>query len=131
MHDLYQDISQKSSNLLRLNLSLNNLVHSLNNVVQGNTILSPAHKDASGCLKNLISLFPIRRLNWISAISAIGWKAMKTTNAFCWYPENRQQRKRRWKSISFYPAYSVQPERKRQGSDCITDRLYHGKIGHR
>ncbi|ENV9304393.1 SAM-dependent DNA methyltransferase, partial [Neisseria gonorrhoeae] len=46
-----QDISQKSSNLLRLNLILNNLVHSLNNVVQGNTILSPAHKDASGCLK--------------------------------------------------------------------------------
>ena len=46
-----QDISQKSSNLLRLNLILNNLVHSLNNVVQGNTILSPAHKDASGRLK--------------------------------------------------------------------------------
>ncbi|MCL6058503.1 type I restriction-modification system subunit M [Neisseria meningitidis] len=44
-------VSQKSSNLLRLNLILNNLVHSLNNVVQGNTILSPAHKDASGCLK--------------------------------------------------------------------------------
>ena len=46
-----QDISQKSSNLLRLNLILNNLVHSLNNVVQGNTILSPDHKDASGRLK--------------------------------------------------------------------------------
>ena len=46
-----QDISQKSSNLLRLNLILNNLVHSLNNVVQGNTILSPAHKDASVRLK--------------------------------------------------------------------------------
>ena len=46
-----QDISQKSSNLLRLNLILNNLVHSLNNVVQGNTILSPYHKDASGRLK--------------------------------------------------------------------------------
>ncbi|ENZ6973043.1 class I SAM-dependent DNA methyltransferase [Neisseria gonorrhoeae] len=46
-----QDISQKSSNLLRLNLSLNNLVHSLNNVVQGNTILSPYHKDASDRLK--------------------------------------------------------------------------------
>lgn len=46
-----QDISQKSSNLLRLNLILNNLVHSLNNVIQGNTILSPYHKDASGRLK--------------------------------------------------------------------------------
>lgn len=46
-----QDISQKSSNLLRLNLILNNLIHSLNNVIQGNTILSPYHKDSSGYLK--------------------------------------------------------------------------------
>lgn len=40
-----QDISQKSSSLLRLNLILNNLVHSIPNVVQGNTILHPYHKD--------------------------------------------------------------------------------------
>lgn len=40
-----QDISQKSSNLLRLNLILNNLVHSIPNVIQGNTILQPSHKD--------------------------------------------------------------------------------------
>ncbi len=36
-----QDISQKSSGLLRLNLVLNNLVHSIPNVVKGNTILEP------------------------------------------------------------------------------------------
>nr|MBO0659835.1 SAM-dependent DNA methyltransferase [Acinetobacter baumannii] len=42
-----QDISQKSSNLLRLNLILNNLVHSIPNVVQGNTMLHPYHKDAT------------------------------------------------------------------------------------
>lgn len=40
-----QDISQKSSNLLRLNLILNNLVGSIPNVVQGNTIQHPYHKD--------------------------------------------------------------------------------------
>ena len=40
-----QDISQKSSSLLRLNLILNNLVHSIQNVVQGNTILNPSHRD--------------------------------------------------------------------------------------
>lgn len=40
-----QDISQKSSSLLRLNLILNNLVHSIQNVIQGNTMLHPAHKD--------------------------------------------------------------------------------------
>jgi len=39
-----QDISQKSSNLLRLNLILNDLVHSIPNIVKGNTILEPYHK---------------------------------------------------------------------------------------
>ncbi|MBD2752504.1 HsdM family class I SAM-dependent methyltransferase [Spirosoma validum] len=39
-----QDISQKSSGMLRLNLILNNLVHSIPNIVQGNTMLSPYHK---------------------------------------------------------------------------------------
>ena len=46
-----QDISQKSSNLLRLNLILNDLVHSIPNIVKGNTILEPYHKDANGRLK--------------------------------------------------------------------------------
>ena len=39
-----QDISQKSSSMLRLNLILNNLVHSIQNIIQGNTMLSPYHK---------------------------------------------------------------------------------------
>lgn len=38
-----QDISQKSNEFLRLNLILNNLVHSLGNVVHGNTLKEPAH----------------------------------------------------------------------------------------
>jgi len=41
-----QDISQKSSSLLRLNLILNNLVHSIPNIIQGNTMLHPYHKEA-------------------------------------------------------------------------------------
>lgn len=40
-----QDISQKSSNLLRLNLILNNLSHSIHNIVQGNTILNNKHPE--------------------------------------------------------------------------------------
>ena len=39
-----QDISQKSSSMLRLNLILNNLVHSIQNIIQGNTIKTPYHK---------------------------------------------------------------------------------------
>jgi len=45
-----QDISQKSSSLLRLNLILNNLVHSIPNIVQGNTIREPYHRDDDGSL---------------------------------------------------------------------------------
>jgi type I restriction enzyme M protein len=46
-----QDISQKSSNLLRLNLILNNLVHSIPNIVKGNTLLDPYHRENEGKLK--------------------------------------------------------------------------------
>lgn len=46
-----QDISNKSSELLRLNLILNNLSGSLPNVVQGNTLLEPFHKESNGTLK--------------------------------------------------------------------------------
>lgn len=46
-----QDISQKSSSLLRLNLILNNLVHSIPNIIQGNTLLHPYHRDGKGLKK--------------------------------------------------------------------------------
>jgi len=41
-----QDISQKSNEFLRLNLILNNLVHSLPNVVHDDTLLNPRHLNA-------------------------------------------------------------------------------------
>ncbi len=46
-----QDISEKSSEMLRLNLILNNLVGSLPNIIQGNTLTEPAHKESDGRLK--------------------------------------------------------------------------------
>ena len=46
-----QDISQKSSGLLRLNLVLNDLVHSIHNIIKGNTIQEPYHKQANGELE--------------------------------------------------------------------------------
>lgn len=46
-----QDISEKSSEMLRLNLILNNLSASLPNVVQGNTLTEPSHKESNGVLK--------------------------------------------------------------------------------
>jgi type I restriction enzyme M protein len=46
-----QDISQKSSGMLRMNLILNDLVHSIPNVIQGNTLVIPAHRDKNDLKK--------------------------------------------------------------------------------
>ena len=46
-----QDISQKSSGMLRLNLILNNLIHSIQNIIQGNTLLTPYHKEGDALKK--------------------------------------------------------------------------------
>ncbi len=43
-----QDISQRSSKMLKLNLILNGLVASLDNVIQGDTLVSPYHKNNDG-----------------------------------------------------------------------------------
>lgn len=40
-----EDISQKSSNMLRLNLTLNNLSHSIPNIIKTNTIAEPQYLD--------------------------------------------------------------------------------------
>lgn len=56
-----EDISQKSSSLLRLNLILNNLVHSIPNVIQGNTILSPyRHKERPKKFNYIVSNPPFK-----------------------------------------------------------------------
>lgn len=41
-----EDISQKSSNMLRLNLVLNNLTHSIPNIIKTNTIAQPYYLDS-------------------------------------------------------------------------------------
>ncbi|MBR3399587.1 MAG: SAM-dependent DNA methyltransferase [Prevotella sp.] len=43
-----QDISQRSNKMLKLNLILNNLVASLDNAIQGDTLVSPYHKADDG-----------------------------------------------------------------------------------
>ncbi len=43
-----QDISQRSNKMLKLNLILNNLVASLDNVIQGDTLIAPYHKSNDG-----------------------------------------------------------------------------------
>lgn len=57
-----QDISQKSSSMLRLNLILNNLVHSIQNIIQGNTIKLPYHRvgDKLMCFDYVVSNPPFK-----------------------------------------------------------------------
>ena len=43
-----QDISQRSNKMLKLNLILNGLVASLDNVIQGDTLVAPYHKSNDG-----------------------------------------------------------------------------------
>lgn len=43
-----QDISQRSNKMLKLNLLLNGLVTSLDHAIQGDTLVSPYHKNDSG-----------------------------------------------------------------------------------
>lgn len=46
-----QDMSQKSSGMLRLNLILNNLVHSIQNIIQENTLLAPYHREGDRLMR--------------------------------------------------------------------------------
>lgn len=49
-----QDISQKSSRFLRINMLLNGLTESLHNIIEGDTLLDPAHyKDEGNALSGL------------------------------------------------------------------------------
>ena len=74
-----QDISQKSSNLLRLNLILNNLVHSIPNIVKGNTILEPYHREADKTLKkfDFIVSNPPFKLDFSDYVSDLDTKENK------------------------------------------------------
>lgn len=46
-----QDISEKSSTMMMLNLILNGMSHSLSHVIKGNTMTHPFHKDENGNLR--------------------------------------------------------------------------------
>ncbi len=56
-----QDISQKSLRMLKLNLILNDLTHSLRNAIEGNTLTNPYHsKDYRGKMDFIVSNPPFK-----------------------------------------------------------------------
>ena len=70
-----QDISQKSTQFLRVNLILNDLVHSLNNVIEGDTLTKPGHLDGNN--SNEVKKFdfvvsnPPFKMDFSSSITAL------------------------------------------------------------
>nr|WP_290003314.1 N-6 DNA methylase [Moraxella atlantae] len=101
-----QDISQKSSNLLRLNLILNNLVHSIPNVIQGNTVESPFHLDKSGNLKKFdyIVSNPPFKLDFSDFRNNLDTKENKE-RFFAGIPTIPKAKKKAWRFISYF--YSI------------------------
>jgi type I restriction enzyme M protein len=98
-----QDISQKSSHLLRLNLILNNLVHSIQNIIQGNTIYDPYHKEAN----NQLSKFDYIVSNPPFKLDFSGWRDELDTKAnqerfFAGLPNIPKKAK---KKMAIYPLF--------------------------
>ena len=77
-----QDISQKSSTLLRMNLILNTLVHSLPNVVQGNTLTEPYHMKKGMSFNYIVSNPPFKLdfSDWRDSIDASKQSATEDEN---------------------------------------------------
>jgi len=87
-----QDISQKSSRFLRINMLLNSLKESLENIIEGDTLETPAHyrikgDDTSGLKKfDFITSNPPFKTDFSSTRDKIETKWEKTTRFFAGIP---------------------------------------------
>ena len=87
-----QDISQKSSRFLRINMLLNSLKESLENIIEGDTLETPAHyrikgDDTSGLKKfDYITSNPPFKTDFSSTRDKIQNKWEKTTRFFAGIP---------------------------------------------
>lgn len=90
-----QDISQKSTQFLRINLILNRLVHSLSNVVEGDTLIKPAHLDPDNPDKlrkfDFVVSNPPFKMDFSSSIEAL--KADKYGRFFARLPNIPKKKK--------------------------------------
>lgn len=99
-----QDISQKSTQFLRINLILNKLVHSLPNVVEGDTLLRPDHKDEKDSDKlkkfNFLVSNPPFKTDFSSSIEDL--KADKYNRFFAGLPNIPKKKKN---SMAIYETF--------------------------
>ena len=88
-----QDISNKSSRFLRINMILNGLTNSLDNIIEGDTLLSPAHFnipfDPDSGLKHFdyITANPPFKTNFSSTRDAIERRWSDTNRFFAGIPK--------------------------------------------
>lgn len=94
-----QDISNKSSRFLRINMLLNGLTESLGNVIQGDTLLKPAHfnkeHDPTSGLKQFdyITSNPPFKMDFSSTRDQIEQKWQDTDRFFAGIPSIPKQKK--------------------------------------
>lgn len=94
-----QDISQKSSRFLRINMLLNGLKESLENIIEGDTLETPAHyrikgDDTSGLKKfDFITSNPPFKTDFSSTRDKIETKWEKTTRFFAGVPSVPNKKK--------------------------------------
>ena len=91
-----QDISQKSSNLLRLNLILNGLQHSIHNIVEGNTILRNRHPEK---MDYIVSNPPFK-LDFSKWRDQVETLPEASERFFAGVPKTPAKSKTRWLSMS-------------------------------
>ena len=94
-----QDISGKSSRFLRINMMLNGLTHSLDNIIEGDTLVTPAHynipHDASSGIKkfNYITSNPPFKMDFSSTRNLIEQKWSETDRFFAGIPKIPNKKK--------------------------------------
>lgn len=116
-----QDISNKSTRFLRLNMMLNEMMESLGNIIQGDTLLRPAHynkehEPASGLKKySYITSNPPFKLDFSSTRNAIEQNWQDTDRFFAGIPKIPNKKK---ESMAVYLLfiqhiiYSLKPDGK-------------------
>ena len=94
-----QDISGKSSRFLRINMLLNGLTHSLHNIIEGDTLDTPAHynipHDASSGVKKFdyITSNPPFKMDFSSTRNTIEQKWCETDRFFVGLPKIPNKKK--------------------------------------
>lgn len=94
-----QDISGKSSRFLRINMLLNGLTNSLDNIIEGDTLLTPAHynepHDANSGIKHFdyITSNPPFKMDFSSTRDSIEQKWSETDRFFAGIPKVPNKKK--------------------------------------